>query len=280
MKLEICESLILSWLRHVQGCVVAQTNWKPSPTWQVARENELSQLFEAVQNFASQNIGVQIFKKGGFTQFIRQAEVDVLGLRLPDGTGARTVIAVDSAFHEGGLQYGGADETVGRVLKKLIRSAFALEAYVDAGEATVVFATPKMAEPIRQRIESHLEELDALLALAMHRLHFRVIANREFTDEILQPVLDQADAVADTSEVFIRAYQLLNLCEAAPRIRFAQTGCPTRAAPEEGDRIGEHVRQTMRQLAAFDHLSPTVVGKLLDSRYCELQPGAAVFESR
>ena len=81
MKIEICESLISSWLRHVQGCLVTQTSWKPSPTWSIARERELTETFEAVRTFARQGIGLQIFKNGSFSQFIRQAEIDVLGVR-------------------------------------------------------------------------------------------------------------------------------------------------------------------------------------------------------
>ena len=203
MKVEIAESVIMSWLRHAQGCVVTQMNWKPSPTWAVARERELTQAFDAVRSFASEAIGVQIFTRGEFRQFLRQTEIDVLGLRLADGTGAPAVIAVETAFHENGLQYGSADETIGRVLKKLIRAAFALEAYVDAGEAAVIFATPKMAEPIRRGVQQHLAQLESLLSrqanLAIHRMSFRIIANEEFASEVLEPVLSQVDAVADGS---------------------------------------------------------------------------------
>ena len=49
MKIEIGEFLILSWLRHVHGCVVTQMNWSPSPAWTVARERELRAAFEAVR---------------------------------------------------------------------------------------------------------------------------------------------------------------------------------------------------------------------------------------
>ena len=42
MKIEIGESLIFSWLRHVMGCPIAQTNWKPSPTWPIRREAGLA----------------------------------------------------------------------------------------------------------------------------------------------------------------------------------------------------------------------------------------------
>ena len=92
------------------------------------RERELTETFEAVRTFARQDIGLQIFKNGSFSQFIRQAEIDVLGVRWNQDVSSPNVIAVNSAFHEAGLQYGDADETVGRVLKKLIRGAFALEA--------------------------------------------------------------------------------------------------------------------------------------------------------
>ena len=276
MKVEIVESVIMSWLRHAQGCVVTQMNWKPSPTWAVGREPELNQAFDAVRSFASEAIGVQIFKQGEFRQFLRQTEIDVLGLRLADSTGAPAVIAVETAFHENGLQYGGADETIGRVLKKLIRAAFALEAYVDAGEATVIFATPKMAEPVRQGVQEHLARLEPLLSrqanLAIHRMRFRIIANEDFADEILEPVLDQVDAVADGSELFLRAQQLMRVCDPVQRRHSARPRMdyPLAATAHEGSRIGEHVRATMAQLAASGRLRAEVVEKLLNARYCKV----------
>ena len=33
MKIEIGESLIYSWLRHVKLCQIVQNNWKVSPKW-------------------------------------------------------------------------------------------------------------------------------------------------------------------------------------------------------------------------------------------------------
>ena len=275
MKIEICESLIFSWLRHVQGCVVAQTSWKPSPTWSLARERELVEVFEAISSFARQDIGLQIFKNGSFSQFIRQAEIDVLGVRWDREASSPDVIAVDSAFHEAGLQYGNAEETVGRVLKKLIRGALALEACLDAGEASVIFATPKMAERVRDDIERHLAVLEACLARqrgsAGPRLHFRIIANANFSSEILEPVLAQADAVADTSDLFLRSQQLMRLRCASPKngSSGARADRPMRADHEEGERIGAHVRASMAALAASGRLTGPMVHNLLDPRYCK-----------
>jgi hypothetical protein len=275
VKIEIGESLIYSWLRHVQGCVVTQMNWKPSPTWDVAKELELTQAFEAARNFARQDIGVPIFKNGEFGQFIRQAEIDGLGVCWNRDSGGPSVIAVDSAFHENGLQYGNPDETVGRVLKKLIRSALAIEAYLDVAEASVIFAAPKMAEAVRERIRHLLSVLERCLAeqrsSTMPRLHFRIIANADFANEILAPVLEQVDTVADTSELFMRAQQLMRLADLSPRHGLSKVKIDgsDQQQTEEGDRIGKHVRATMIRLAATGRLLPRMVGNLLDARYCK-----------
>ena len=286
MKIEICQSLIFSWLRHVQGCVVTQTSWKPSPTWGVARECELTQAFEAIRSFANQHIGVQIFKNGDFDQFIRQAEIDVLGVRGEQDAGGPGVIAVDSAFHEYGLQYGNADETIGRVLKKLIRAAFAIEAYLDVADASIVFATPKMAEAVRGDIQRHLATLELRLAeqrsSAIPRLRFRIIANADFSNNILAPVLEQRDAVADTSELFMRAQQLMRLPYRSAksllscRNRSCGQGQLGGGSPHRRARADHHggtggVGSAKRPYSRQSPRSPLLQG--------EIQPGAAVPEA-
>jgi hypothetical protein len=135
MKIEIGESLIFSWLRHVRGCPIAQANWKPSASWPIRREPELATDFERIREIAGQRLGFEIFKQSSFQQFMRQAEVDVLGLRFEDA--GLAVIAVDSAFHENGVQYGDLRETVGRILKKMIRTAFVLDGYFDLHQADI-----------------------------------------------------------------------------------------------------------------------------------------------
>lgn len=266
MKVEIGESLIFSWLRHVQSFAVTQLNWKPSPSWPLSNEHALRQEFERIRTLARETIGIPIFKQGEFAQFVRQAEIDVLGVRLPHDRATAQAIAVDSAFHEGGLNYGSADETVGRVLKKVVRAALAIDGYLKVDEAQVVFATPKVAEPIRAAINRHLADLEVAFAEpAPRRLRFRLIANGDFADEILQPVLTAAANVADTSELFLRAQQLMALCE-----RPARQPRPMRsgAVPtERGEGIGAHVRATMADLAASGRLTPPMVAELTSARY-------------
>jgi hypothetical protein len=276
MKIEIGESLILSWLRHVMGCPIAQTNWKPSPTWPIHREAGLTSDFQKMREVAAQRLGFEVFKKSSFQQFIRQAEIDVLGLRFSDA--APAALAVDSAFHEAGVNYGDLGETVGRILKKMIRTAFALEAYFDLHEAEVVFATPKMHNAVRDALERCWPDLQSILAdcgtLSGERLRLRIVTNDDFVEQIIQPVLDRMDQVADTSELFLRAQQLVRFREVTPRRR--QMGQKPASARPENDsdiKIGMHVRQTMVRLASAGKLTPKVVADLSDRSHCKVTFG-------
>jgi hypothetical protein len=270
MKIEIGESLIFSWLRHVLGCPIAQTNWKPSPTWPIRHEASLAADFEKLRETAGQRLGFEVFKKSSFHQFIRQAEIDIFGLRF-DGSGF-TGIAVDSAFHEAGVNYG--KETVSRILKKLIRTAFGLEAYFDLHKADIVFATPKMGKDAWDDLQGCWPALQSILgdcaSLSANRMNLRIVANDDFVKEIIQPILDRMDDVADTSELFLRAQQLVRLCEVTPRQRrIHQSSAAARPVSDGELKIGEHVRQTIARLADAERLTPLVLEQLTDPLYCK-----------
>jgi hypothetical protein len=273
MKIEIGEFLILSWLRHVRGCVLTQMNWIPSPAWPIARERELITTFETVRRLSDAAIGAPIFDGCELRPFLRQARIDVLGLRPDREAGAIEAIAVDSAFHEGELHDDNAEETIGRVVKRMIRAAFALDAYLPLGQASVVFATPWMSGTIRQDVQRHLGRLEARLAEqrgpAAPRLRFRVIANADFTDEIVQPVLAHVDAIADTSGLLRQAQQLARPRDSGSSDGGARAGTDRPGATRKASRIGEHVRSTMTALAASGRLTARIVGNLLDTRYCK-----------
>lgn len=273
MKIEIGESLIFSWLRHVRACPIAQANWKPSRTWPIRHEPGLAADFEKMRETAGQRLGFEVFKKSSFNQFIRQAEIDVLGLRFDDA--GLTAIAVDSAFHENGVQYGDLKETVGRILKKMIRTAFALDAYFDLKQADIVFATPKMHNAVQEALQSCWPELQSVLSdcgnRSAARLELRIVANSDFVEQVIQPVLDRMDQVADTSELFLRAQQLVRFCEVAPSQRRIHHGSAAARPISDGEpKIGTHVRRTMARLAQAGRLTPEMIGNLLDARYCKM----------
>lgn len=172
------------------------------------------------------------------------------------------------------MQYGDVKETVGRILKKLIRTAFALEAYFDLHEADIVFATPKMHRAVEGALKAFWQELQSILAdrssLSAGRMNLGIVANEDFGEEIMQPVLDRMDEVSDTSELFLRAQQLVRLCEVMPRRRQMRQTLAAVGAEKGEPKIGEHVRQTMARLAQAGRLKPEVIGQLLDARYCKM----------
>lgn len=94
MKIEIGESLVRSWLRHVEHCEFAELNWKPSPTWQAEPDEEITVLFESAKQANPEAIG-----QNTLSQFLKQAEIDVLGL----STQGDKLHLVDIAFYLGKL---------------------------------------------------------------------------------------------------------------------------------------------------------------------------------
>ncbi len=104
MKVEMGESLMYSWLCHVKGCQIVQTNWKASAAWPRQNDRELDTIFAAAKERFSASSADDLFKRRTLDQLIKQAEVDVLGILFAGSQ--NTLYAVDIAFHEGGLTYG------------------------------------------------------------------------------------------------------------------------------------------------------------------------------
>ena len=80
MKIEMGESLFYSWLRHVKECQVVQTNWKPSPSWQLQGEDELKRFMGITDEHFQNKYGYGVYKNNSLAQLLLQAEVDALGI--------------------------------------------------------------------------------------------------------------------------------------------------------------------------------------------------------
>ena len=139
MKIEMGESLAHSFLRHVKQCWLVQTNWKASDRWRrILPDDELESLFAGMrERFDADGLVFGKTKNAG--QFLKQAEIDVLGVGQNG-----SVHALDVAFHEAGLNYGGDEQTRTRVLKKSLRSMLILKAYLPADTPVhVYFVSPQ-----------------------------------------------------------------------------------------------------------------------------------------
>ena len=214
MKIEIGESLALSYLKHVKKCVIYQTNWKSSSRWKKCNEEKLATIFEKISGAETFR---GILKKSKLDQFLKQAEIDALGI---DQTGK--IYAIDIAYHEEGLRYGSTEQAKARIMKKFVRSYLAVLRYFSSsfsdpspeGErCEIIFASPRVIGERDESIRKYFNELIALLEpeLKRDKVVFRYITNDEFKKVILDPTLKACEKNADTNELFLRSYKLLNL---------------------------------------------------------------------
>ena len=201
MKIEIGESLIYSYLRHVKGCLITQTNWKTSGNWayQESAYETAKELFDRINNH-------EVFKDifhSKIDQTLKQAEIDVVGI-----DNNMNIYAVDIAYHENGLQYGGKDDTKERVSKKLLRTLLILNLYYPEYHHNIIFCSPKVNPATDTLIR---EAINTTNDFADDMNQFEYIANAGFNDQIVKPTLESINAESDTSELFARSAKLLNL---------------------------------------------------------------------
>lgn len=203
--------MIYSWLRHVKKCQIAQTNWKTSPLWKAApdrKEDMRAVVAEIQQHFIALNLNV--FKNDqDLEQALRQVEGDVIGISW--SSGEPTLYAAESAFHEFGLNYGSKEVTCAKVISKLARTAIALQIFLPGLNSELFFASPKIHNNIMEILPKAIDELNAIFERHSMNCKARLIANGDFQKEILDPVKALQENVSDTSEIFLRSLQMVNL---------------------------------------------------------------------
>jgi hypothetical protein len=215
VKIEMGESLFYSWLRHVKECQVVQMNWKASPSWQLQNEEALLRLMETTDRHFQDKYSYALFKNNSLTQLLTQAEIDILGLCVSDG--AFEAYAIDVAFHESGLNYGDRKETVSRVVKKIIRTVLCLIGYLGVNSGTIIFASPKIHNAVMGDLKPCIEDLNGLFLDSRYKFRARIIANEDFNELVLTPIQIAAGGVSDTSELFMRGFQLVKMFGARPQ---------------------------------------------------------------
>ena len=256
MKIEVSESLCYSYLRHVKGCWLVQTNWKPSKHWKKRRDDqELETLFEEMRQRFDQDSSV--FKQtSNVGQLMQQGEIDAIGVGQ-DGS----IHAMDVAFHEGGLHY--VDGAANRVLKKMLRTYLLLAAYApqEAGRR-IYFVSPK----VQRAVQTALEKAFADLREHYEDVDWHLIINGDFREQVVQHTLAKTDSVADTSELFARSVKLLNLS----RETSADSQNVSYDESIEGPTLQALVRDLMTTLLEDcpTLLDDTELRQLMDPRYC------------
>lgn len=207
MKIEMGESLMLSWLKHAKGCKITQLNWKPSTHWDSYNEEEVKHIINLADAHFSPLFSTKLFKNNKPEQILLQAEIDVLGIN----TDENALYAIDIAFHEGGLVYGSKDETQRRITSKIIRSALILYSQFNIKKGEIIFASPKIYPAQHEPLKNSFEQVNNFMTANGFEFNFKLIGNEDFEEKILNPIILLSSQVSDTSELFMRAFQLYNL---------------------------------------------------------------------
>lgn len=273
MKIEMGESLAYSFLRHVKQCWLVQANWKASAHWsRTLPDDQLEALFARMRE-RFETDGTVFKGTRNVDQFLKQAEIDVLGVGQNG-----SVHALDVAFHEAGLNYGGDEGTRTRVMKKVLRSLLILKAYLPADTPThVYFVSPK----VRESINIELGEAFAELWRVYPDVGWHLLTNTGFSDEMVRPALVAARTVSDTSELFVRSAKLLEVSGLS--IAIPDESSPgKRAKPETLRRpqatLQPIVRSLMKTLLEDypELLDEDAIANLTDSDYCRQNLGLQI----
>ena len=284
MKIEVGESLGYSYLRHVKQCWLVQANWKASEHWpRRLAGNTLDAMFADMR--ARFDPDGSVFRRtANAAQFLRQAEIDVIGVDWEGG-----VHALDIAFHEAGLNYGGGADK--RVLKKLLRAMLILNCYhPPETKLHIYFLAPKVNPGVQETLEAAFTSLRG----EYPAIEWKLIINDDFYRQVVWPTLEKAATVADTSELFVRSAKLLHLAEAATdavpahtrenrRVaddagRFGHRGTATTPSNPARGRVQPLVQDLMRTLLE-DYptlLDDTDVRNLLNQDYCKINLGLQI----
>jgi hypothetical protein len=264
MKIEIGENLVYSYLKHIEGCRIVQTNWKTSGLWQITEYDKANakRLFEKLKKEPDfQNL----FKENSFEQLLKQAEIDVLGINSTE----QTVYGIDIAFHSARLNY---KDGVNKVIMKLVRTIFILQTYFKEYDRYIsYFVTPIAGNKDEQRIKELIEKACQIISDDMITINF--IANNEFFTSIVNPLIENTDKENDNAELFLRSLKLLSLDKTEHENRKTQSKVSVKATvdkekrTESGMKIGQFVQFEMRKLFEQNKLTPDEIRNLQDKEY-------------
>lgn len=204
MKIEMGESLMQSYLKHIKGCLITQTNWKTLRSWKKSNEDKAKAKFEKIKK-EYPNI---FSEKTKFEKMLNQAELDVIGIANDK------IYMVEIAFHEQGLRYGNDDNKVrDRVLKKMIRAYLIWKIYFSNYSCEIIFASPKVNPSPDGLLNECFSKLAKDNFYKEDEVEFKYLSNKKFKDEILLPTLETLKSDSDTSELFLRSAKLLKICK-------------------------------------------------------------------
>lgn len=209
---------------------------------------------------------LNIFKKSNAAQFIRQCEIDVVGVKF-DNSITKRIYLVDSAFHKNGLGY---HDVVATVLKKIIR-AILVSAIIFGTKipVSVIFAAPKCGVPLYNTIKLFVYYLKNLPIIKNNysNISIELYFNEIFTNKIYSPLKEKIDKLNDDNDLFMRSLNLAKVSESYSTKATSKTPSAKKVTPQASatnSATGQH--QGKNQKIIFDALEDIKSKGKLDSK--------------
>lgn len=268
MKIEVCEQMMASWLQHIKGCQVVQTNWSPSPIADISDEDidAASAFVEAINNYLKDK-DLDIFKKSTMRQMILQCEIDIVGIKVVDGV-VGDLYLIDSAFHESGLGYNNAIATV---MKKILRAALVSSIVFPGISANVIFISPKCGQTLNKQLNDTIAEIDSTVKQYYPDTSILMLFNEDFANTVYKPLIAQVDKINNDNDLFMRSMKLSQLADSFVQ-KEPPEYIPTHKAVTIGDKTPKGsnksiVFDALRTLISGNYMTPELLEKLCNKEY-------------
>lgn len=279
MKIEMCEQMMQSWMLNCKLCEIAQTNWKMSPlylkTISSADVSYVQQFMDEIK--AIEHEGMQdVFGNNDAKQFIRQCEIDIVGVKFDSGD-VDTVYCADSAFHKDGLNY---SDTTKAVTMKIARAS-AMSHIVFGSKATtkVIFVSPKCNPTPKQKVVSAINAILPTVKKYYPNVVVELYFNQDFAEKIYLPLVNNIDELYDDNDLFMRALYLekiaMDALNSGTAQQSKQTKCKTSKnkttaptitfSPANVDLFKQQLLQTKRAEITWVFSDGTQVDKVWDA---------------
>ena len=211
MSVDMGESLVFSYLKHVKECQIVQTNWKID-TKEVAIVNGDSNIKEkyiTILETINNTIKEGIFNSDNLEQILKQGECDVIGIKTDNKT--TEIYAADIAFHRARLGY---KDNFSKVIQKSTRTAICVYQSFKVKKAIIIFATPKISDEDKINIEKGLKDVEIIINENLNvNFSFELLSGELFKNSVLDEVHNLWNKINDVNEYFLRCYQLEKIFE-------------------------------------------------------------------
>jgi len=218
MNIEMGESLVASWLKHVKKCQIVQTNWKPSCFW---NESEFAFVEEVLRGFNNKYHVFSTKGKGRKKQLDARrifdgVECDVVGVEFDKCGRGVHFYGMESAFHSDGLHYKDNGRTISA---KIVKTVLSLYLYFGAKDIEVGVITPIVNPKQLELVAEKIKDIRVFFRKYVRKFKCAINFYTDYDDEkmrpkieikslrneVLRPLLRQIPLVDDATEGFLRS---------------------------------------------------------------------------